>query len=452
MRRSRAFAFAAALLLLTGCGAARAVGGILPFKGKSASEKNKESEEGRISILTFEQKLVPDKSLAGRSPTVPAAADVKDWSQPGGSADNAPGNIATADALRVAWREDAGEGSSRVVHLSAPPVIADGRLYLVDAGQVLRAFDASRGHKLWSQSLRPKKTRDRIALGGGVAVLDGLVFATTGFGEIIAFKADTGEQVWRTAAGAPFLAAPTAAGGRVYAVTNDSELMALDAATGQVAWTHQAIAEPARILAASSPAVVGDTVIAPFASGEVTALLAANGRRLWVDALTRAGRLTSLSAINDIAGRPVFSEGVVYAVSHSGVIAAIDERSGQRIWARGIASTQTPCVAGDTLYLVTVDGEVAALDKASGAAFWVRQLPRYENEKKQKGRIAWTGPILVGGNLLLASSTGQAVLLSPTDGQTKSTLKIGKPVFVPPIAAGGTVYLLSDDGKLIALR
>ena len=96
---------------------------------------------------------------------------------------------------------------------------------------------------------------------------------------------------------------------------------------------------------------------------------AANGRRLWADSLSRAGRVTSLSAINDIAGRPVIDGGVVYAASHSGVLAAIDLRTGQRIWARAFASTQTPWVAGDVLYAVSVDGELAAFDRATGNVY-----------------------------------------------------------------------------------
>ena len=60
----------------------------------------------------------------------------------------------------------------------------------------------------------------------------------------------------------------------MFAITNDSELISMDAGTGEVQWNYQAIAEPARILSAPSVAVDGETVVAPFASGEIVALLA----------------------------------------------------------------------------------------------------------------------------------------------------------------------------------
>src|SRR5262249_954690 len=149
--------------------------------------------------------------------------------------------------------------------------------------------------------------------------------------------------------------------------------------------------------------------IAPFASGELIAFLAANGRRLWSDSLSRSGRLTSLSAINDIAGRPAMEGGTVYAASHSGVLAAIDVRSGQRIWARVFASTQTPWIAGDQLYAVSVDGELCAFNRETGNIYWVKQLRRYEHEDDHKGRVSWAGPILVGGRLVLANSLGDVI-------------------------------------------
>ncbi|NDC58506.1 MAG: hypothetical protein EBZ50_06725 [Alphaproteobacteria bacterium] len=440
---------------LTACATAERVGSAInPFDGgsKKQADKKKAPEEGRISILTFEQKLEADEGLKDRKPLIPVAGDGVDWTQPGGRADNAPQNLNAGGAYKIAWRRDVGAGSSNNARLVAPPVVAGGKIYVLDADAVVHAFSADAGAQSWRVELRPRGAKDKSAIGGGLAVWDGKVFATTGYGQTVALDAASGAEQWRTDAGAPFSGAPTATGGRVYAVTNDSELVAINAADGAIQWTHQAIAEPARILSASSPAVVGDTVVAPFPSGEVVALLTANGRRLWVDALSRSGRLTSLSAINDIAGRPVVVDGIIYAVSHSGVFAAIDQRTGQRLWARGLASTQTPLVAGDAVYTITVDGEAAALERGAGKVFWVKQLRRYENDKKKKNRISWVGPLMANGKLVFANSVGEGVVLSAETGETEKTFTVGGPVFVPPVAAGGTIYFLTDEGRLVAMR
>ncbi|MEQ1709267.1 MAG: PQQ-binding-like beta-propeller repeat protein [Terricaulis sp.] len=453
MRRFGPVAALAAAAALSACSTVQRVGdAVWPFNGGADAPTQTAPEDGRVSILASEQQLTPDPTLTAQSVALPPTVSVIEWTQPGGTADNSPPHSSGAAVLERAWRADLGRGSTDRVQIAAPPVIADGRLYFLDADHRVHAVGARDGERLWTRALRPSEGRDRAARGGGVAAGGGRVFVSTGFGFTVALDGVTGEEIWRTEADAPFQSAPTVSSGRVFATTNDSELIAMDAGTGEVAWTHQAIAEPARILSASSVAIDGDTVVAPFASGEVIALLAANGRRLWVDSLSRTGRLTSLSAINDIAGRPVIDSGVAYAASHSGVLAAIDLRTGQRVWARPFASTQTPWVAGEVLYAVSIDGVLAAFNRATGNIYWVSQLRRFQNERNREGRVAWTGPVMIGGRLVLANSVGDVVAVTPQSGQTVASVDIGKPVFIPPIAANDQIYIVTDEARLIVLR
>lgn len=442
----------AAAAALSACSTVQRVGdAVWPFDG-GAADAPAAPQDGRVSVLAFEQQLAPDPALAARAIVVPPPVSVVEWSQPGGTADNSPPPSSGAAVLEQAWRVDLGQGSNDRGRIAAPPVIADGILFFLDADHRVHAIRARNGERLWTRSLRPRGGRDRVARGGGVAAGGGRVFATTGFGYVVALDNQTGEEVWRVEADAPFQSAPTVAGGRVYAITNDSELMAIDSSNGEVDWTHQAIAEPARILSAPSVAVDGETVVAPFASGEIVALLVGNGRRLWSDSLSRSGRLTSLSAINDIAGRPVVDNGVVFATSHSGVLAAIDMRSGQRGWARSFASTQTPWIAGQTLYAVSIDGELAAFDRQTGGVHWVRQLRRYRDEQDRQGRVSWVGPIMIGGRLVLANSEGEVIAVSPENGQTVAEADVRQPVFIPPIAANDQIYIVTDEARLVVLR
>lgn len=452
MNRLAPIAVLAAAAALSACSTVSRIGdAVNPFNDNPAPTETA-PQDGRVSILTFEQQLAADPALASRRPQVTTQTALTEWSQPGGTPDNSPPSAEGTSTLERAWRANLGAGSDDRSRLAAPPVISEGKLFFLDADHRVHALDAQTGDRLWSERLRPESGRDRIARGGGVAAGGGRVFVTTGFGFAVALDANSGAEIWRTSAGAPFHSAPTVSGGRVYATTNDSELVAMDVNTGEVAWTHQAIAEPARILSAPSVAIDNETIIAPFASGELTALLAANGRRLWTDSLSRTGRLTSLSAINDIAGRPVVDGGVVYAASHSGILAALDIRSGQRVWSRPFASTQTPAVSGDTLFAVSVDGEFAAFDRETGGVFWVVQLRRYEDEEDREGRVSWSGPILFGGNLVLANSLGDVVSVAPQNGTIVARGDVDGSVFIPPVTANGQLYLVTDNARLIVLR
>jgi outer membrane protein assembly factor BamB len=443
----------AAAAALSACSTVQRIGdAVNPFDGGGDAPVQTAPQDGRVSILALEQDLTPDAALAGQTIVVPPSTPVADWSQPGGTADNSPPHSSGSAVLERAWRADLGAGSDDRVRLAAPPVTAGGVLYFLDADHRVHAINAMNGDRMWSERMRPNEGRDRVARGGGLAVSGGRLFVTTGFGFVAALDATNGNEIWRTEAGAPLQSAPTVAGGRVFAISNDSELVALDAATGEVSWNYQAIAESARILSAPSVAIDGETVVAPFASGEIVALLAANGRRLWSDALSRSGRLTSLSAINDIAGRPVLDNGVAYAASHSGVLGAIDLRTGQRVWARSFASTQTPWVAGEVVYAVSTDGVLAAFNRATGGVHWVSQLRRFRDQDDRTGRVSWVGPVMIGGRLVLANSEGDVVAVTPENGRTVAEADVDQPVFIPPIAANDQIYIVTDSARLVVLR
>jgi len=168
--------------------------------------------------------------------------------------------------------------------------------------------------------------------------------------------------------------------------------------------------------------------------------------------LVRRTRLTALSELNDIAGSPVIDRGLVYVVSHGGRFSAIDIRSGQAVWESEIASLQMPWVAGDFIFLVSIEGELICVTREEGGIVWISQLRRYKNEKKKKGRISWAGPVLAGDHLVLVSTEGDVVKVNPQNGEVVATEEIDDGSVVAPIVAGEKLFILTQEGKLIAMR
>ena len=434
-------------------------GRLWPF-GQDDNAERVRPDDNRIAVMAAGAGLEVDPALAVMPVVVPAARTQADWPVAGGNSANAPQSLAGdgTPGLQVSWRRNvaAGSGTRRV--LIAPPIVADGRVYVFGTDLVVHAVDAASGRSVWRQSLGSATsrtrwlTRDATPFAGGLAYADGRVFAAHGVGEVVSLDAANGSVGWRTPTQTPMHSSPMVADGRVFVTSYDSEIYAFDANSGSVTWTSSAIPEPARMLTSPSPAVVGETVVAPFASGEVIAMTASNGRRLWLEGLTRGGAATSLATINDVASRPVVVDGTVYAASQSGVLAAIDLRSGIRIWDLPVSSIQMPWIAGDYLFVATVDAQLVCIDRRTGKVRWLQQLDRYENERARKGRITWAGPVLVDGQLVLASSTGQAIAVNPADGTETSRVNLGAPVYVAPAVAGGTIYFLTDRGGIVAVR
>jgi outer membrane protein assembly factor BamB len=405
----------------------------------------------RISVMRLEQELEPDPRIADLAVRLPPPWRNADWPQAGGLPSHAMHHLEVEGGLATVWRASAGDGGGGGDRVMAPPVVADGRLFALDARGQISAFEFANGQRLWSYNLTPPK-EERGALGGGLAVDDGVLYVTTGYGFIHALDPATGEQIWEKRIGVPFRAAPAAANGRVFAISYDNQLHALAAADGRVLWTHAGIPEDAGVIGGAAPAVAGGVVVAPYSSGEVVALRVENGRVVWGDQLVRQARFTPLASLSDIRGRPVIDRGRVLAISYSGRLAAIDLRTGERIWEREVAGAEEPWVAGDFIFLVTTQAEVVCLSRADGRIRWVTQLQQFEDEKRKEDPVLWSGPVLASDRLVLASNHGQAVSVSPYTGEVLGKMELPDGVTIAPIIADGAMVLYTDDAELVALR
>lgn len=414
---------------------------------------------GRIAMVSAESLLEADPALAATAVILPDARTVEAWPQSGGVPAKVVGHVRAGENLNVDWRWSSAAGSTRDRTLTAAPVAADGKLFMIDAAQTVHAIDANTGASVWRQRLDSGNRRDKYAFGGGIAIAGDRVIVASGFGFVASMDIETGAEVWRTRTDAPMTGSPTIVGTRAFVASNNNEFYSIDLATGQIEWTDQAIAEPARVLSSPSPAAVDDFVVAPYSSGEVIAYLPSNGRRLWSDSLTRAGRFTPISAINDIASRPVLNAGVVYASSQSGVLAAIDGRTGTRIWNLPLGATQAPALAGEFLFVVSVDAEVACVEATTGRVVWVQKLDGFGNMEEKKNRISYSGPVIASNRLVLASSDGRVLALSPQTGEVLEERELvitgrfsrGSGFFIEPIVYQGRIYLLSDGGTIFAI-
>ena len=450
-------------------GPVKTVGGIFSSSsdedGDEKKKKEEEEDDERISILSLDETIVADPRLAGLLVETPPSYRNLSWPQPGGEADHTLHHLSAEVSFEKAWKIDINANASRRSRLTSPPIVADGRLYVLDTEARISAYQVEDGERLWRADLTPEikeKFRLRellsgpnpahIGFGGGVAYDDGKVFATSGFGFVAAVDAESGEELWRVETDAPVRTAPTAYRDAVYFVTNTNELIALNQSDGSQLWKFQSFEEAARILSSASPAAAGDLLVAPFSSGELIAFLTDSGRTVWNDTLARSTRLNALSSLNDIAGSPVIDRGLVYVVSHAGRLAAIDIRTGNRVWEAPISSLQMPWVAGDYIYVVSVDAELVCVARENGAVVWVEQLKRYQNEKKRKGRIAWAGPVLVGGSLVLVSSDGEIVKVAPESGAVLGTEKFSDGSVISPIVADEKIFVLTEEGALYAFK
>lgn len=176
------------------------------------------------------------------------------------------------------------------------------------------------------------------------------------------------------------------------------------------------------------------------------------------------------SSVGDGAGdsgvrlRPAFADGVLYACSTDGKIAAFDAANGKTLWSKS-SRTQGwfgwgdkkradalyaggPAVSGDLVVLGTLDGHIYGINAKDGS-------PRWESVVNSE---VISAPV-ISGNLVIArtqdgrlygfdSSNGERRWVYDQDTVPLLSLRGNGPLMV----ANGVVFYGSDAGKLVALR
>ncbi len=445
-----------AALALSGCG-------IIGGKGE---KKPKTAVLGqRVAILTSESDAELDPSLADVAVLLPDATENPDWPQPGGNEAKSMQHVALGTALDEAWSARI-SGTTKYERLAAAPIVAEGKVFVVDTFARLHAFDAQSGKEIYTVQIGDEKdvkggvsllsgemTGNRGSLfGGGVSFDGGRLFATNGLGDVMALNAADGKKVWKVRPAGPLRGAPGISGGNVYVMTNDNQIFALAGGDGSTVWTESASVEISGVFGVAAPAIGQGTVVAGFSSGELNAYRYENGRSLWGDALSRTSISTSVASLTDVDASPVIDRGRVFAIGQGGRMVSMELVTGQRLWEINVAGISTPWVAGEWVFVVDDEARLLCISRANGKVRWISQLQRYRGKKAKSGPVIWTGPVLAGGRLIVGSSNGLLANVDPETGKVQSTVKAGAPVYLAPVVAGKTMYVLTNDGHLTAWR
>jgi outer membrane protein assembly factor BamB len=429
---------------LTGC-----KGGL--FGG--GDDKTTPTVGNRMPILSrIESGAEVDPALAGISVVLPPARSNPEWAQVGGSASKSYGHLALAENPAKLWTASVA-GSSNRMRLAAAPVVGGNKLFAEGTDGVIVAFDKNTGAKVWTRG-DGEMTKDQApsAFGGGVSYEAGKLYATNGVGEVKALNADTGEVLWKVTPAGPLRGSPTIAFGQLFVMTQDNQIIALNIADGSLVWDESGSTTQSGVFGVAAPSAGQGTVIAGYSSGELSAYRYENGRTLWSDALARTNISTTVGSITDIDADPIIDSGRVYALGQGGRMAAYELLTGQRIWELNLAGISTPSIAGEWIFTLTDDARLLAIARSTGRVRWITQLPRFRDEEDKKGPIFWTGPVLAGGQLWVASSRGELWKVSAGEGSAQIFADLGQPVSLPPLVADGYLYILDDSGVIHAWR
>ena len=435
-RQAGLIALACAVLLLAGC-------------------RSQEEEDIQVAgdlALPAQAHVI---EVVGGTASLPSATRRTAWTQAAGSADHTLGHSSFDGVPTSLWVQDVSTPMDRGRLASMEPLIYAGRAFVITWDRQVLALNLNTGAIEWRQDLGETSRNvedqdDTSNFGGGLALMQDRLFAATGTGMLHALDLDDGSIAWSLPLSGPVRGGPLAYAQSLYLIDVFGTLSAVST-SGTLQWTVPAPEGLTTLLAPSTPTGANHGIFAMQPNGVLTAFTP-NGELSWrFDLGLNAGTGRLADRIGDARALTLVDDSFLLASSWSGRTVALTANKGQVLWDIPIGGAATPALTADYVFLVTKDGVLRALERDTGLQIWSRDLSQSLPQQRRQP-VGWFGPLMAGGRLILASTSGVLTFVDPATGAQDFSLHLGSPIATPLSLASDTLLVTTQDGKIHAFK
>jgi outer membrane protein assembly factor BamB len=340
--------------------------------------------------------------------------------------------------VKKLWSEGVGGGKKQIVlRLGLGPALDNGVVFAAShKGEVLAA-SLETGRHLWVKKLK-------IPISAGPGAGAGMVVVGSSKGTVVALDGATGRELWRSRMNSELLSSPAITEKVVVLRSVDGRLHGLDAHNGKELWSVEQQVPRLSLRGTATPIIAKEVAISGFDNGKVMAVSLNSGDTVWDTALASPHGRTELDRLVDIDSAVRTVGDNVFATGFQGRTAMLALDSGQIWWAHDMSSYRGLVVDDDNLYVTQSDGIVVALRQRDGSELW-------RNQKLKMRRLS--APVLTSTAVAIADFQGYVHWLDKTTGELVARERIAKQrVTNPPVSFGDTIVVLTDGGKMAAYR
>lgn len=255
-------------------------------------------------------------------------------------------------------------------------------------------------------------------------------------------SADSGAEIWRASVSGEVLSAPQGNGKFVVAQTYDGKLMGFDYDTGDIRWTYMSDVPVLTLRGTGTPMIIGDNAVAGFADGKLVAINLRSGNVAWEARIAIPQGTSEIERIVDIDGSMALQGSDLYVASYQGRLAAIDTRSGRKLWQRSVSSVSGVGVGFGNVYVADDDGTVSAYLRNGQGVRW---------QNIDLGFRELSRPVPINSYVAVVDFEGYLHFLSQVDGEIVGRIKVDSGgARADMIAKGNRLFVYTNDGALKA--
>ena len=357
-----------------------------------------------------------------------------------GGTDNAepPAELVPLDNkidIKKLWSSTIGSGTGGY-RVKLVPAVTEDRVYAAASNGTVEAFDLFSGKSVWRVDVD-------IDISGATGAGDGLVLVGSANGLLVGLRQETGEEVWRNTLSSEVLSVPKSYIGVAVVHTVDGKLFGFDALTGDSLWVYDRTVPVLSLHGNSSPVISGISAIVGLANGKLASVGLVNGDLRWEVSITAPSGRSELERMVDIDVDPLVVEGVIYACTYQGEMAAVTEDTGVVLWRRKLSSYSGIGGNWRQVYVSDDEGNLWAIDPSNGSAIW-------KNDTLLRRGLS--GPALLGEYVVVGDFEGYLHWFDSSNGEMLARTRAGSDaITTQPIARDGVLYVYGEGGALTAL-
>jgi outer membrane protein assembly factor BamB len=341
--------------------------------------------------------------------------------------------------VKELWGDKVGGGKKQVkLRLGLGPAYDDGLVFAASDKGELVAVNLETGRQVWVKKFK------QMQLSAGPGAGAGLVVVGSTKGWVIALQGATGKELWRTRVNSELLSSP-AVGEKILVMRSvDGRLHGFDVSDGKELWSVEQQVPRLSLRGTAIPVIAKEVAVSGFDNGKVMAVSLTTGDTVWDTALATPHGRTELDRLVDVDSAVSIVGDNVFATGFQGRTAMIALDSGQIWWAHDMSSYHGLAVDEENLFVTESDGSVVALRQRDGSEVW-------RNDKLKRRGLST--PAVTSTAVAVADFQGYLHWLDKQTGELVARERIAKfRVSNPPIAIKDTVVVLTDSGKLAAYR
>ncbi|GHE94498.1 outer membrane protein assembly factor BamB [Thalassotalea profundi] len=350
---------------------------------------------------------------------------------------------------KVVWDQSVGGVDDYYSQLR--PIVAYDKVFTASREGDAYAFDLLTGKKVWHKDLSDLdnargffSNRTSALISGGPTAGINQIFLGSENGIVYALEADNGSVVWQGKVKGEVIAAPAFDQGTVVVNTSSGVMKSFNASTGEDGWQIEQDVPALTLRGISAPTTIAGGVLVGTADGLLVVYILENGQQGWTVEVGEATGSTELERVIDVDAAPVAYDDKVYAISARGHLAAVDLRSGRKLWERQYSSFYSVSIDGNNLYLTDIKGHVYAIDRLNGLERW-SQLALTNR--------GVTGPAVVGDYVVVGDFEGYLHWISQESGDIVARHHVdGSGLNTTPTVVNDLVIVQSRDGDLEAIK